>query len=81
MSFMSDWSAKNSRRDYAESTGRDTITKITDGRVGDVTRGGLGLGALGGVVGGAAVGGVEIAKSGGRLWCEGYCRSLWRPIE
>lgn len=65
MSFISDWSAEKSRRDYAESTGRDKITKFTDGTLGDVTRGGLGLGALGGVVGGAAVGGVEIAKAAG----------------
>ena len=40
MSFISDWSAEKSRRDYAESTGRDKITKFTDGTLGDVTRGG-----------------------------------------
>jgi hypothetical protein len=61
----SEWSEENSKRDYGESTGRDGITKLVDGTLGDVTRVGVGLGVAGGVIGGATVGGIEIAKAAG----------------
>jgi len=59
----SKWSDEKSNRDYEESTGRGFFERWGDGTGGDVTLGGLGLGAAIGVGGGAAVGGIEIAKA------------------
>lgn len=81
MSFISDWSAENSKRDYAESTGRDKITKFTDGTLGDATLGGLGLGAASVVGGGAAVGGIEIAKALGDSGAKDISGAYGNPVS